>query len=225
MVWVYRKKPAKFYQTKPGKIVADTSHAWDHGTEHGFMKQREDAMQGELGSILDTGVVRDHEVISRYVALWRTRAHVGSAPSVPMSLVGVTPSQYTQDELDCLEKSGTAVYGRDGIPGHFVGGRRVRVYADKIAADLTDVRWSFVALADGAGEFIVPDCPSNALWFPISPTVLLQPVPHGAAFFPAMVGSEETSREANAEAIQSAMKWVFARSRDAIETALARTER
>lgn len=219
-VYVYLKDPGKLFTAKPTESPFWVHRVWDQKTEHGFMKKIEDAFHSELDHILETGFVNEHEVVSAYLALWRTRSVVSLEPPEDSKLEDVIPTVLVSKEgSELLEKNGISTIMGNIIESRFMAASLIRDHTSLHLSKLQGVRWSVMTLGEQDGELIVPDM-STYPWFPIAPRIMLCPIQPGERFTSRANGSSSASTDVNALSYQTAVRWVFARSREALEATM-----
>lgn len=188
------------------------NRAWAHGPEAGWMKEKEDAFQALAGQALrdrpPTFDDRSAEVITEFYALWQARAE---RRRLPMQTIPPSPDvirmrrNYTDDELEFLEKNGINAFRSDGsIRMRHIMGPVIRLAMDRIRDAMAGRRWTLLEAIDG--EFCVPDLPAHGI-IPLTPSVVLHSTWIGVA-------SVEDVAEINAGMVGCAREYVFARSLD-----------
>lgn len=165
-------------RAKPDDHMFCADRAWGHGPESGWMKDMEDAFQKLVGEVLSgmPGAFNEWQsaTISDFYALWQARAERRHLPSQRiLAAAGVlgTRVNYTNDDLEMLEKNGISAFRGDGsISMRHIMGPRIRLDMDAILKAMSGRQWGIVTSADG--EFCVPDVPAHGI-IPLTPTVVL----------------------------------------------------
>ncbi len=156
------------------------------------MKDMEDAFQKLVGEVL-SGMLRafnerQSATISDFYALWQARAERRHLPNqrIPAAagVLGMRVN-YTEDDLEVLEKNGISAFRGDGsISMRHIVGPRIRLDMDAILKAMSGRHWGIVTSADG--EFCVPDVPAHGI-IPLTPTVALDSSRSGALSYDEVV--------------------------------------
>lgn len=201
-----KRRPAR-----PDDQIFCARRSWNHGAEHGFMKAIESAFQ-ELVEPLAPGTKAEFDssqsdLISEFFGLWSARAQWRQLPQQliePSTEIIGTRRDYTEDELELLEKNGISAFRPDGsIAMRDIVAMKVRLDVDRTRVAMSDRQWGVLTAADG--EFCVPDRPKLAL-IPISPVIMF------AADGPSETVDRFEVEGINRELIGGAHEYIFARS-------------
>lgn len=196
---------------RPDDDAFCAGRAWNHSAEHGFMKKIEDAFQKLVGPIspvdrpeFDCGQI---DVISEFYGLWSTRARWRRLPEQtirPSAEILGTRVDYTEDDLELLERNGIGAFRPDGsIALRDIVAMKIRLDVDRTRDSMAGRQWGVLTAADG--EFCVPDTPKLAI-IPISPAMIL------AADGPSEPVDRMEVEGINRELFSGAQEYVFARS-------------
>ncbi|MXP29568.1 hypothetical protein GRI58_12140 [Porphyrobacter algicida] len=185
---LYDLKQHLLRRAKPDDPMFCADRAWGHGPEAGWMKDIEDAFQDLveklLAGLLDVFDEKQSATISDFYALWQARAERRRLPSqrVPAAegVLG-TRLDYTEDDLEKLEKAGISAFRGDGtISMRHLMGPVIRLAMFRIIDGLDGRTWRTVTT--NAGEFCVPDVPAHGI-IPLTPTVALHSTRSGVMGF------------------------------------------
>jgi hypothetical protein len=181
---LYDLKQHLLRRAKPDDPMFCADRAWGHGPESGWMKEIEDAFQDLVEKLLaglpDAFDERQSATISDFYALWQARAERRRLPAqrIPAAegVLGMRVD-YTEDELEQLEKAGISAFRGDGsISMRHLMGPVIRLAMDRIIDSLAGRSWRILTTHDG--EFCVPDVPAHGI-IPLTPTVALHSSRYG----------------------------------------------
>lgn len=153
--------------------------AWNHGAEHGFMKDIEDAFQRLVDPILAGTLSRfddQHtEIINKFYGLWASRAHWRRLPYQTIKAGGPelrgAREDLSLDSQELLEKHNIIAVRPNGsfAMRDFVA-PSILMNIDDMSEALVGRRWGVLFALEA--EFLVPDVPSHGV-IPIAPKMAL----------------------------------------------------
>jgi len=198
---------------KPNDAIFCADRAWNHGAEHGFMKDIEDRFQ-PLATEVCAGTRHEFdeletEAVSEFYGLWLSRAKRRNLPYQTIRSEGVMGASvdYGPDGLERLERNNIIAVRPDGsFAMRDLVAPSIRLDIDRIRNGIGSWSWGVFTALDG--EFCVPDVPSCG-FIPISPTILL------SAGNPSSDVDLERTAMVNKLLSSGASDYVFARSLDA----------
>ena len=186
---------------------------WDQRAESGFSRSIEVDFQ-RLADAIVAGTTtldsKDHQIISKFWALWRLRAEVRANPAPPLELKGVLEAkEFSIEEKEVLESKHVA-FAENGnqIPSHIWSGLRMQIQIDRLITPGNC--WGIVHCP--AGEFVVPAEIGALGYVPLTPSLAL------LANQPNATISREECRRLNDLLLKSAGAYFFGRS---LHTALS----
>lgn len=166
LVGVLRRGATKAFPAAPENRIFCAMRVWDQQAEEGFFKGVEDAFHAEVDDILRVGAVKNHEVVSEYLAVWEVRARFKESPPKDAELVGVAPQALTKDEQEILESKWYGYARGTMMPGRRVAGLRAVRFVDQHMWHYKGIRWG-LARASSLPGFICPDRPASTAFIPI----------------------------------------------------------
>lgn len=165
-VGVLRRGATKPFPTAPENKVFCAMRAWDQPTEEGIFKSVEGAFHAEVDATLRDGTVNDHDVVSRYFAVWEVRCRFREDPPTDEALSGISEQILTRDEQEILESRWLRFVRGNAMPGRQVAGLRAIRLIDHYMWCNKGLRWG-LARSSSLPGFICPDRPASTAFIPI----------------------------------------------------------
>ncbi|GGN30266.1 hypothetical protein IBG28_18150 [Marinomonas arctica] len=178
-----------------------TKRNWDERAEKGYMYQIESDFHQQIDNI-KSYELRDHEAISRYLALWRLRHqfHIERLSDAP--LCGIEGENYTKEEQERMESMGLGyVNEKAEIPARQLTGGQIQLGIDQLMQALHSIKWGVLKSNDA--HFLCADCYHKLGFIPVSPTIAL------AANLPDQTLSDDEVAIINRQSVESASKFYF----------------
>lgn len=208
-VEVLRKASGEKFLAKPKNKVFCVNQVWDQGTEKSFGKQIEDEFQSVVEQVLKrndyTIPKKQHQAITRFLALWRYRASIENEAYPIHEASKLSPTLIDPDEKIRLDELHINYVDESGsFPSINMRGIELQgqvMMFDRIHHDL---KWCLVKSLHL--DLIVPDSPENDLFIPITPSICLlagKPLPEL---------SIAQSKEANLRSYVKSKSIIFGRS-------------
>lgn len=157
-----------------------TTRAWDQRTEAKVMQHIETEFgrviapirKGQAHALLP----EQHRAVAALYALWMLRAHRASNPIPELQLNGrwAATEHRSAADVDEMEAHGIITIKPGGfVIGRQMAGPQLQLDLDRACLELADIKWGVLRVAEGHGEFCVPDTPGRVLYLPITPAVAL----------------------------------------------------
>ena len=191
----------------PQDPVFCARRAWNQTTEHGLMKQLEDAFQRVAKRVLERTTIlplnpSENGMVSQFYALVRLRADAKRKPQTDIKIKAVLPGEtLSTNEEELLEKNGYIFTRGTSMPSRHMESIRIQVLLSRLCPP--DTVWA--PIYSRAIEFLVPDSFREIGIVPVSPQLCLVANSKGGEVLPANAIS------INRLAIDKASKYYFAR--------------
>lgn len=152
---VFDKRISKWIQSKPGAAVFCAKRAWDQRAEKGYMNRIETNFFNVIDTLLRPFNERDHDAITRYFHLWRLRGETRDKENRALHFNGLSDSELTLDQQECIESNHAIFILEEGMPYHFVNGFEIQRKLEYIYHSMGSIKWGLLTADDG--EFLVAD--------------------------------------------------------------------
>ena len=186
------------------KSMLYTEKNWNERAEKGYMYQIESDFHQQIANI-KSHELRDHEAISRYLALWRLRHqfHLERLSDAPLH--GIKGESYTKEEQVLMEYMGLGYVNKKAeIPARQLTGGQIQLGIDQLMQTLQSIKWG--VLKSNNAHFLCADCYHKLGFIPVSPTIAL------AANMPDQTLSNDEVAIINRQSVESASKFYFGRN-------------
>lgn len=162
------------WHPRPNNQVFCARRVWDQRAEEGYMRAIEGAFQAVAERVIANPGTKlmpeDDDAVSRFFALWRSRAVHRSAPDGLVPLNGIEGHVLTADQEEMLERRWIGYIRPGGVPTRQMYGLSIQRDIDALAHNLNARKWGILILTEG--ELIVPDMPIR-YFIPLTPTICL----------------------------------------------------
>lgn len=154
------------FPTTPENEIFCAMRAWDQPAEEGIFKNVENAFHAEVDEVMRVGTVKDHDVVSRYLAVWELRSRYKENPPKDEELAGISEQALTKDEQEILESNWLHFARGTMMPGRQVAGLLAVKFVDQHMWRYKGIRWGLARTRSLPG-FVCPDRPASTAFIPI----------------------------------------------------------
>lgn len=162
---------------KPNNPYFCAMRVWDQRAESGYMAEIESQFQRLADQIVANEVTtlsqEMQKVVSDFYLLWHLRQHYAQSPIHDMQVNGISiPESLSKDEQELLEaRHSLFMLSNGAMPGRQLTGIHIQRNMDMWQAQMADVQWGILR-TDGE-QWLVPDCATEVMVVPITPTICL----------------------------------------------------